>query len=116
MYDLSKRIGERTPSRRMSSAERKEYLASTKQKDLNSSHIYHEKIKINRVDPDGAFVWIEHEAVFGFGKYKGKQLMEIARVDKGYLRWILTSDFSSPVKKIIESALNGGYPVFQADK
>ena len=40
--------------------------------------------------------------IFGFGKYKGQQ---VARADRGFLRWVLGKDFPPHVKKICRVAL-----------
>jgi hypothetical protein len=50
------------------------------------------------------------EAVIGFGKHKGKTLREVARNTPDYLEWILSSDFSTEVKQIVQDALAGRFP------
>ena len=65
------------------------------------------------VDPQGKLVWNEDgQAVFTFGKVKGRTLQEVAagRDSRGYLEWILKSDFSPEVKEVVRSALNGVFP------
>lgn len=53
--------------------------------------------------PSPHIQWDESGAVvFGFGKYKGSQ---VAHVDRGFLKWILTKDFPPHVKKICTVAL-----------
>lgn len=53
--------------------------------------------------PSPHIQWDESGAViFGFGKYKGSQ---VARCDRGFLRWILARDFPPHVKKICTVAL-----------
>lgn len=113
MYDLTRRMGERTPSRKMSGKERSDYLAINKQKYPDSVHESHAKKETNWVDPHGKFIWLDNEAVFGFGKHKGKSIKEIARTDKGYLLWIASADFSGYVKDIVNRAINGEFPNYQ---
>lgn len=53
--------------------------------------------------PSPHIQWDESGAVvFGFGKYKGKQ---VAHVDRGFIKWILAKDFPPHVKKICAVAL-----------
>lgn len=63
------------------------------------------------VDGDKKFIWMDKEACFTFGKYKGTPLKKVAETDADYLAWMLGSDFSSEVQQIIKSALNGKFPV-----
>jgi len=63
------------------------------------------------VDNSRKFAWAEGgEAVFTFGKHKGKTLREVAQTAPAYLDWITGSDFSSEVKSIVRDALLGKYP------
>lgn len=65
----------------------------------------------NAVDPEGKFVFRDGEAVFGFGKaQKGQTLRHVAAVDRGFLHWMLKSDFSPQVKAIVAEALKGNFP------
>jgi len=66
------------------------------------------------VDIDKKFIWNNGEACFTFGKYKGFSLKKIAENDSEYLTWMLQQDFSLEVQQIIHSALNGKFPVQQA--
>lgn len=59
------------------------------------------------VDKSGKIVWRGHEACVGFGKNNGTPLRAC---DKGYLQWMLKSDFPSDTKAILEKALRGEYP------
>ena len=63
------------------------------------------------VDADHRFIWRHSEPYFNFGAKRGRSLREIceseADKDKGYLSWILKSDFSEEVKEIIRDAKNG---------
>ena len=52
-----------------------------------------------------------------FGKYAKKySLQEVARMDPGYLHWILSAKFSEEVKTIVANALEGRFPVFKAEE
>lgn len=62
------------------------------------------------IDAEGKFVWSEGEATFGFGKYKGKSLKEIAGIDFEYIQWIVGADFPAEVREIAVKALNGEFP------
>ncbi len=63
------------------------------------------------VDSDKKFIWQNEEACFTFGKYKGFPLRKVAENDAEYLTWMLGSDFSPEVLRIIRTALNGQFPL-----
>jgi len=46
--------------------------------------------------PDG-------RANFNFGKYSGQAVEDVFAKDKGYLRWILSKDFSTEVKALVKA-------------
>ena len=52
-----------------------------------------------RRDPDGA-------VVFGFGKYRGRRLGQIAVEDAGYLQWLLRQSFLDDALALVRGALN----------
>ncbi len=53
----------------------------------------------NWVDRDGKLVWNEAgEVCVGFGKHEGRALAWMKQNESGYLRWILSNDFSAQVK------------------
>ena len=58
------------------------------------------------------FAWNDSgEAVFTFGKLKGKTLQQAVQGDgRGYLEWMLNKDFSEEVKDILRKALEGTFP------
>ena len=63
------------------------------------------------VDATRKFTWNEQgEAVFGFGRYKGRTLREVARANAGYLDWILQQNFTAEVKQIARDAQGGIFP------
>ena len=41
-----------------------------------------------------------HE-VFNFGKYKGRSVSEVLRVDQGYFSWIMGGDFTNNTKQVL---------------
>lgn len=59
--------------------------------------------RANYVGDTHHFIWEGDVAVFGFGKHKGKPLLE----NKGYLQWMQGASFPSSVQNIIEIAMNG---------
>ncbi len=63
-------------------------------------------------DSERKFCWWDGKLYLMFGKYARKlSLEEIVKTDSGYLNWILKSDFSDNVKKIIRAAMKGDIPV-----
>jgi len=63
------------------------------------------------VDSDGKFEWAGPNAVFTFGKYRGRPLQDVVRTDAEYVSWIAEKgDFKQDVKQIALNALNGHFP------
>ncbi len=52
------------------------------------------------------------DAVLAFGKHEGRTLEEMvgSRAGRGYLEWMVSSDFKQDVKDILREALDGVYP------
>ncbi|MCD8318884.1 MAG: 3'-5' exonuclease [Paraprevotella sp.] len=56
----------------------------------------------NNVDFAGRMVYDDnHDIVFNFGKYKGKRVTDVLRIDPGYYSWILQGDFARNTKQIL---------------
>ncbi len=51
--------------------------------------------------------WEESHVIFGFGKYGGRPLLDVAATDSGYVKWIIKSDFPAHVKNLCKGALEG---------
>ncbi len=67
------------------------------------------------VDPDGKLIWNpEGEAVFTFGKFKGRTLRQVAAEDASYLRFLQRPDlekpFSAEVRRLAREAAAGRFP------
>ena len=43
----------------------------------------------------------KNEEVFNFGKYKGRLVEEILRIDPGYYNWMIQGDFALSTKKVL---------------
>lgn len=68
----------------------------------------HELSMGTRVTMDGKLVRNEDgEIAISFGKQKGRTLKELAKMDAGFLRWILKKDFSAETKSYVQKALRG---------
>ncbi|MCK5259556.1 MAG: 3'-5' exoribonuclease [Candidatus Omnitrophica bacterium] len=66
------------------------------------------------LDDERKFRWWNGRAYMMFGKYARKHsLQEVARMDPGYLEWILSAKFSEEVKTLVSNALQGRFPVFE---
>ena len=76
-------------------------------RDLNELDKYCDLRDPSWVDRDGKLRWQNGEIAINFGKNKGKMVSELARVDVGFLKWILKSDFASDTKAIITKILEG---------
>ena len=69
------------------------------------------------LDDERRFRWWNGKAYMMFGKYAKKySLQEIARMDPGYLEWILSAKFSEEVKALVANALQGRFPVFEQNE
>jgi DNA polymerase-3 subunit epsilon len=56
----------------------------------------------DNVDFAGRMVYDENRnIVFNFGKYKGKKVTDVLRMDPGYFSWVLQGDFSRNTKQIL---------------
>ena len=66
------------------------------------------------VDSEGRLKFSGDEVVINFGKNSGRRLRDLASEDPGFLRWMLRSDFSDEVKKVIQNALAGEFPTREA--
>lgn len=62
------------------------------------------------VDRSGKFKWAGGEVAINFGKKQGTSLIEIARTDPGFLKWMLKSDFAPDALEIARNALEGKFP------
>ena len=64
----------------------------------------------NWVDKTGRLRWDKGNVVINFGKMKDTALKYLIEKDKGYIKWILKSDFPADTRKIVEDAQNGIWP------
>lgn len=64
-------------------------------------------VRPGAVDRQGKMIWRGKDACFSFGRHSGKPLQ---LVDRKYLEWVLTGDFSAEVKQIVARALSGQFP------
>ena len=59
----------------------------------------------DNVDFAGRVIWVEingmRTEVFNFGKYKGRPVAEVLRMDPGYYSWILGGDFTYNTKQVL---------------
>ncbi len=62
-------------------------------------------------DDERKFRWWNRQLYPVFGKYARKQsVVEIAQKDRPYFEWLLTTDFSEPVKQMLRGVLEGRLP------
>jgi DNA polymerase-3 subunit epsilon len=63
------------------------------------------------VDYASKLRWRGDVPTFTFGKHKDRSLSAVCQCDRGWLMWILRSDFHEDTKRIIREALDGRMPV-----
>lgn len=91
-----------------------EYLAENE--DINGLLRFDYKVMGEFYDSDKKFRWWNGKLYMMFGKYAHNlSLQDVVKKDKGYLEWILSADFSEEVKLLVENALNGQFPVYDAN-
>lgn len=62
------------------------------------------------VDGTGKLKWRDGEVVLGFGKRGGELLRDLVANDRGYLDWLLKSNFPRDTQQIVRNALEGKWP------
>ena len=81
--------------------------------DINALQVFDYKKDTVFYQGDRRFRWWNGNLYIMFGKYAGKHtLQEMVKKDRGYLQWILSSDFTESIKDLIEDALLGKFPSF----
>ena len=64
----------------------------------------------NWVDAAGRLAWKNGEAAINFGKNRGKLLRDLVENDRGFINWLLKSDFPPDTREIVQNAMQGRYP------
>ena len=54
------------------------------------------------IDDEGKLLTTDNGPVLGFGKYRGRLLKDIAKLDADYLNWIIYGDFTDQVKQAVK--------------
>jgi DNA polymerase-3 subunit epsilon len=62
------------------------------------------------LDSGRKFEWRHGQAAFAFGRYGGQLLKDVAQTDRGYLEWMLRTEFPADTLGIASDALNGKFP------
>ncbi len=62
------------------------------------------------IDDDGKIKWHNGKAIINFGTHQGKTLESLSKDNSDYLKWIISKDFSSEVKHIVNKAIEGRFP------
>ena len=57
------------------------------------------------IDDEGKLLTTDDGPALGFGKYRGRLLKDIARLDADYLDWIVYGDFTDQVKQVVREAV-----------
>lgn len=73
-------------------------------------------VRPGAVDQSGKLVRKDGEVVLGFGKHQGKTLRRVAEENRGYLEWIVRSDFPPDAQEIVAAALRGEFPEAEPGK
>jgi DNA polymerase-3 subunit epsilon len=79
-------------------------------RDPNGLHDFCKPSGDRYLDSGRKFEWRYRQPAFAFGKYEGRFLKDVAKKERGYLEWMVNSDFPSDTKTIVEAALRGRFP------
>jgi DNA polymerase-3 subunit epsilon len=58
------------------------------------------------IDDEGKLLTTNNGPALGFGKYRGRLLKDVAKLDTDYLNWIINGDFTDQVKQLAREAVN----------
>ena len=73
---------------------------------MESLHAFCHPKEPDWIDDEGKLVATDEGPALGFGKYRGRLLKDIARLDAEYLSWILYGDFTDRVKQAVREVVN----------
>ncbi len=81
-------------------------------RDVPGLNAYLNPVPQNALDPEGRFVWSDDgEAMFNFGRHRGRSLGVVAEETPDYLEWVAgRPDFSGEVRRIARDAIHGQFP------
>ncbi len=80
-------------------------------RDVEALHGFCNERDARYVDGGRKFEWNSAgEAVFRFGKHRGRTLKDVALEFPDYLEWMVGKDFDDEVKEILKKALQGELP------
>jgi DNA polymerase-3 subunit epsilon len=63
------------------------------------------------VTADRKFYWRHKQAVFSFGKFRGKTLKWVCENEKDYVLWLRDRDLEEETRDMLDVALKGSFPV-----
>ncbi|HTL48674.1 MAG TPA: exonuclease domain-containing protein [Verrucomicrobiae bacterium] len=82
------------------------------QQDLSVLDKFEYNVLSDYYGSERKFCWWNGKLYPMFGKYARKRpLEELVKADPGYLKWILSKDFSDEIKEVVANALKGQFPV-----
>jgi DNA polymerase-3 subunit epsilon len=85
----------------------------TKEKSIEDLQEFEYEYSGDYFDKDRKFRWWNKELYPTFGKYARKySIQKIANIDRPFLEWMLTRDFSDEVKEMITGVLGGRMPKY----
>lgn len=61
-------------------------------------------------DSTGRLKWVGGELTINFGSKQGAKVRDLARMEPGYLRWMMEKNFPRDTTEIIANALKGKFP------
>lgn len=79
-------------------------------RDMNALDDFCNQRNPNWVDNTGKFRWLNGQVALNFGKKKDELLRDLINNDKGFINWMLRSDFPADTREIIEKAQKGIWP------
>jgi DNA polymerase-3 subunit epsilon len=61
-------------------------------------------------DSTGKLKWVGGELIINFGSKQGAKLRDLARMEPGYLRWMMEKNFPRDTTELVANALKGKFP------
>lgn len=79
-------------------------------KSIDELNEYCNPKKPGWADSTGKLKWVDGELTINFGSKQGAKVRDLARMEPGYLRWMMEKNFPRDTTELIANALKGKFP------